>query len=34
LLLIGGQFASDFGEVGKFSVQATDSGDFLAQLLE
>ncbi len=34
MLLLVGQLASDFSEVGKLSIQASNSGDFLAQLLE
>ncbi|MNC45859.1 hypothetical protein D3C75_948490 [compost metagenome] len=34
LLLVGGQLAVDIGEVGKFGIQTSNSGDFLAQLLE
>ncbi|MNM97890.1 hypothetical protein D3C81_1104070 [compost metagenome] len=34
LLLVGGQIAVNLGEMSKFSVQTTNSGDFLAQLLE
>ena len=34
LLLVGGQLAIDIGEVGKFGIQTSNSGDFLAQLLE
>jgi hypothetical protein len=33
LLFVGGQDAGDFGEVSEFSIQASDSGDLLAQLL-
>ncbi|MNF60032.1 hypothetical protein D3C84_416360 [compost metagenome] len=34
LLLFSGQGAGNFGEVSEFSIQATNSGDFLAQLLD
>ncbi len=34
LLLVGGQLAVGIGEVGKFGIQTSNSGDFLAQLLE
>jgi len=34
LLVVAGQLAFDFGEVGEFSIQASNSGDLLAQLLE
>ncbi|MNV41872.1 hypothetical protein D3C71_1335240 [compost metagenome] len=34
LLLVGGQLAIDIGEVGEFGIQTSNSGDFLAQLLE
>ena len=34
MLLVGTQLAVNLGEMGEFSVQTTNSGDFLAQLLE
>ncbi|MNH34723.1 hypothetical protein D3C76_1362320 [compost metagenome] len=34
LLLVGSQIAVNLGEMSEFSVQTTNSGDFLAQLLE
>ena len=34
LLLVGGQLAVDIGEVGEFGIQTSNSGNFLAQLLE